>query len=108
MFRPQKDLVRVQVEMSKEDMDNIVFVVSNKKAAARISKEYNDLINYCPDKRAGEKYGLNSQLVVMTELGEAATGLLDSRTSTVINKYAHLIESIHFTDQFSGLRSQDT
>lgn len=100
-------MVRVQVEMGKEDMDNIVFVVANKKAALKVSREYNDLINYCPDKRAGDKYGLNSQLVVMTELGEVATGLLDTRTSSVINKYAHLIESVHFTDQFSGLRTQD-
>jgi hypothetical protein len=43
----------------------------------------------------------------MSELGEVATGMLDSKTTTVINKFAHLIESIHISDQFSGLRTQD-
>ena len=107
IFRPQRDLIRLQVEMGKEDMDSIVFAVANKKTGLKISKELNDLVNYCPDKRSGEKYGLNSQLVVMSELGEVATGILDSKSTSVINKYAHLIDSIHFTDQFSGLRTQE-
>lgn len=70
IFRPAKDVLRVSVEMGKEDMDNFVCAVASKKTGIKIIKEYNDLANYCPDKKSGEKYGLPSQFVVMTEMGE--------------------------------------
>jgi len=73
MFRPTKDIFRCTVELGKEDMDSIVFAVANKKAAAKISKEFNDLIHYCPDKKPGEKFGLPNQFVVMSELSETVS-----------------------------------
>ncbi|CAL8113956.1 unnamed protein product [Orchesella dallaii] len=107
MFRPAKDVLRVSVEMGREDMDSVVFALANKKAATKMSKEYNDLINYCPEKKPAEKYGLPSQFVVMSELSEASSTILDSKTCAVITKFASLIDSIHFTDQFTGLRSAE-
>lgn len=68
MFRPTKDIFRCTVELAKEDMDSIVFALANKKAAMKISKEFNDLIHYCPDKKPGEKFGLPNQFMVMSEL----------------------------------------
>lgn len=107
MFRPATDVLRVSVEMGKEDMDSIVFALANRKTAAKMSKEYNDLINYCPDKKPADKHGLPSQFIIMSELSEAASTILDSKTCAVINKFADLIDSIHFTDQFTGLRSAE-
>jgi hypothetical protein len=107
IFRPARDSFRFTVEMSKEDMDSVVFAVANKKQAAKISKEYNDLINYCPDRRGGEKYGLPPQFVVMSELPETGSAVLDSRATSVIAKYANQIESIHYSDQFTGTKSTE-
>jgi hypothetical protein len=107
IFRPTKDVLRLSVEMAREDIDNIVFAVATKRTGIKIAKEYNDLANYCPDKKPGEKYGLSSQFVVLSELSEVASGLLDSRTCAVIEKFSHVIDSIHFSDQFTGLRNAD-
>ncbi len=52
--------------MGKDDMDNFICAVASKKTGIKISKEYNDLANYCPDKKVpGDKYGLPSHFVVM-------------------------------------------
>jgi len=107
IFRPTKDIFRCTVELAKEDMDSIVFAVANKKAAAKISKEFNDLIQYCTDKKQGEKFGLPSQFVVMSELSETIPIALDSKTISVINKCAPFVESIHFTDQFTGTKAAE-
>lgn len=108
MFRPAKDVLRVSVEMGRDDMDSIVFALANRKTATKMSKEYNDLINYCPEKKpAADKFGLPSQFVIMSELTEATSTMLDSKMCSVINKFASYIDSIHFTDQFTGLRSAE-
>jgi hypothetical protein len=107
IFRPAKDVLRVSVEMGKEDMDSFVCAVATKKTAQKITKEYNDLANYCPDKKPGEKFGLPTQFAVMSEMGEAATSFLDSRTVAVINKFAPIIDCIHITDQFTGLKNTE-
>lgn len=39
---------------------------------------------------------------VMSEIGEVASAMLDSRIVTVLNKYSDLVDYIHFSDQFSG------
>jgi hypothetical protein len=93
--------------MNKEDMDNFVCAIATKKTAIKITKEYNDLANYCPDKKPGDKYGLPSQFVVMSEMGEVTAALFDSRTVSVINKFAPIIDSIHITDQFTGLKNNE-
>ncbi len=88
-------------------MDNIVFALATKKAALKISKEYNDLINFCPEKKPGEKFGLPNQFVLMSELTEVISSILDQRTASVINKCAPYIESMHFTDQFTGTKTAE-
>jgi len=100
-------VLRVSVEMGKEDMDSLVLAVASRKTAAKITKEYNDLANYCPDKKPGEKFGLPTVFSVMAEMTEVASAFLDSRTVAVINKYAHLIDYIHITDQFTGLKNTE-
>ena len=96
MFRPTKDVFRCTVELAKEDMDSIIFAVANKKAAAKISKEFNDLIHYFPDKKPGEKFGLPNQFQVMSELSETISSALDSKTLSVINKCAPFIELVSY------------
>ena len=57
---------------------------------------------YCPEKKSGERYNVPSGFSVMTEIGEAAAAILDQKVVTLINKYSHLIEYMHFSDQYSG------
>jgi hypothetical protein len=57
---------------------------------------------YCPERRSVEKHGLPSNFSLLSEIVEVATSLLDARIVAVINKYADVIDYIHFSDQFSG------
>jgi len=107
IFRPSKDIFRCTVELAKEDMDNIVLAIANKKTALKISKEYTDLVNFCPDRKPGEKFGLPNSLVIMSELNEAISAILDPKTISVINKCAPYIESIHISDHFTGLKTAE-
>ncbi|XP_066992368.1 PAT complex subunit CCDC47 [Anabrus simplex] len=102
LMRPTNDQVHIKVDMNKEDMDTFVFCVATKKTALRLSKEMADLSVYCPERRSAEKYGLPSNFSVMTEIAEVAAALLDSRVTTVLNKYADMVDYIQFSDQFSG------
>lgn len=105
MIRPTLDQVHVKIIMNKEDMDTFVFCVASKKTALHFSKEMADISVYCPERKPGEKYNVPSSFNVMSEIPESA--MLDSKIVAVLNKYAELVDYIHFSDQFSGLKQQD-
>jgi hypothetical protein len=98
--------VRVKVSMNPDDMDTFVFCLSNKKSGAKLSKEMADLTTFCPEKRsAPEKYGIPAGFVVMSEIPEVTAAMLDSKMVAILNKYPELVDSIHFSDQVTLLRS---
>lgn len=105
MMRPAQDQINVKVLMNKEDMDNFVFCVASKKTALHFSKEMADISVYCAERRPGEKYNIPSSFNVMSEIPEG--GMLDSKLTSVLNKYTELIDYIHFSDQFSGLKQTE-
>ena len=113
VFEKQKKLqneiifqVRVKVSMNPDDMDTFVFCLSNKKSGAKLSKEMADLTTFCPEKRsAPEKYGIPAGFVVMSEIPEVTAAMLDSKMVAILNKYPELVDSIHFSDQVTLLRS---
>lgn len=105
MIRPTPDQVHIKIIMNKEDMDTFVFCVASKKTALHFSKEMADISVYCPERKPGEKYNVPSSFNVMSEIPESA--MLDSKIVAVLNKYAELVDYIHFSDQFSGLKQQD-
>lgn len=45
--------------------------------------------------------------MVMSEIQEATSAVLDTRVVTAINKYAAMIESIHVSDQYSGQKQPE-
>lgn len=102
MMRPSVDQIHVKVLMNKEDMDSFVFCVASKKTALHYSKEMADISVYCPERKPGEKYNIPSSFQVMSEIPEG--GILDSKITSVLNKYTELIDYIHFSDQYSGLK----
>lgn len=43
----------------------------------------------------------------MSEIGEVSLAMLDSKITAMLNRYADLIDYIHFSDQFSGPKQQE-
>ncbi|XP_048846202.1 PAT complex subunit CCDC47-like isoform X1 [Brienomyrus brachyistius] len=103
MMRPACDQVQIKVTLNDEDMDTFVFAVGNRKAMARLQKEMQDLSEFCSDKpKSGAKYGLPEFLAILSEMGEVSDGMMDSKMVHYLVNHADKIESIHFSDQFSG------
>ncbi|XP_061557470.1 PAT complex subunit CCDC47 isoform X1 [Phycodurus eques] len=103
MMRPTCDQVQIKVTLNDEDMDTFVFAVGTKKAMARLQKEMQDLSEFCGDKpKSGAKFGLPDSLAILTEMGEVTDGVMDNKMVHYITNHADKIESIHFSDQFSG------
>lgn len=59
------------------------------------------------ERRSAEKFGLPNQYVVMSEIPETASAMMDSRIVSFINKYSNIIDYIHFSDQYSGPKQQE-
>jgi len=106
---PPPDTVRITVELAKDELEPMVFALATKKTAVRLARELNDLSNFCGERKPqpAEKYGLASSFAVMTELGEVASLFLDSRTIAVVNKYHDWVHSVHLSDQFTGMKTQE-
>uniref|UniRef100_A0A8C6EA39 PAT complex subunit CCDC47 n=1 Tax=Moschus moschiferus TaxID=68415 RepID=A0A8C6EA39_MOSMO len=103
MMRPVSDQVQMKVTMNDEDMDTYVFAVGTRKALVRLQKEMQDLSEFCSDKpKSGAKYGLPDSLAILSEMGEVTDGMMDTKMLPFLTHYADKIESIHFSDQFSG------
>merc|ERR1712047_119878 len=70
----------------------------------KMVKEMQDLMTYCPEKRpVQEKFGLPNSYFVMSEIPEVSMAMLsDSKLLAMLNKYPDAIDSIHFSDQYSG------
>uniref|UniRef100_A0A7N6AQ77 PAT complex subunit CCDC47 n=1 Tax=Anabas testudineus TaxID=64144 RepID=A0A7N6AQ77_ANATE len=86
MMRPACDQVQIKVTLNDEDMDTFVFAVGTKKAMAKLQKE----IEFC------------DSLAILSEMGEVTDGVMDNKMVHYITNHADKIESIHFSDQFSG------
>lgn len=52
--------------------------------------------------KADEKYALPPGFVVLSELAEASSAILDAKVVAMLHKYQNVIESIHISDQFTG------
>ena len=96
--------------MNPEDMDNYVFCLAQKKAAAKMAKELNDVMTYCPERKTTvlDKFGLSaavsSNFCVMSEIAEVTSAMLDSKMIAVLSKFPEALESIHFSDQYTGVK----
>uniref|UniRef100_A0A8C3AZ68 PAT complex subunit CCDC47 n=1 Tax=Cyclopterus lumpus TaxID=8103 RepID=A0A8C3AZ68_CYCLU len=103
MMRPVGDQVQIKVTLNEDDMDTFVFAVGTKKAMAKLQKEMQDLSEFCGDKpKSGAKFGLPDSLSILSEMGEVTDGVMDNKMVHYITNNAEKIESIHFSDQFSG------
>ncbi|XP_051894892.1 PAT complex subunit CCDC47 [Pristis pectinata] len=105
MMRPASDQVQIKITMNEEDMDTYVFAIGSRKAMIRMQKEMQDLSEFCSDKpKSGIKFGLPDSLSILSEMGEVTEGILDNRMVHFLSNHADKIESVHFSDQFSGVK----
>jgi Asp-tRNA(Asn)/Glu-tRNA(Gln) amidotransferase C subunit len=85
-------------------MESFVLAVAKKKAASKMVKELNDIINFCPTPRRGENYGLPSSFLVLSEGSEATSAVINQSFVEVLKKFEPFIESVHVTDQYTGIK----
>lgn len=108
LLKKVSDQVQIKVELSKDSMDSFVFALCNKKSAGKLFKDMIDLKQYCVNvAKADEKYSLPSGFSLLSEIGEASSAIIDSKLLTMLSKYSQNIESLHISDQYSGLSMQD-
>merc|ERR1719189_2054621 len=102
LMKPSNDQIHIRVDMSPEDMDSFIFCIANKKSSLRLSKEMNDLATYCPDRRPADKFDIPGSYFIMSEVAEVASAMLDAKLVSMFKKFPDAIDTIHFSDQFTG------
>ncbi|KAG1694146.1 Coiled-coil domain-containing protein 47 [Nymphon striatum] len=107
LFRPVTDQINIKVTLTADCMDTFVFALAKKKTANKIGKEMMDLSTFCSEKKSVEKYGLPSNLIMLSELGEVSSAILDSKMIAVINRHPNALDYIHISDQYSGAKVQE-
>ena len=106
-MKPAHDQIHVRVDMSPEDMDSFIFCIASKKSSLRLSEEMADLATYCPERRPADKFDLPSNYFVMSEVAEVASAMLDAKIVSMFRKFPDVIDTIHFSDQFTGPKPTD-
>ncbi|CAN0275128.1 unnamed protein product, partial [Lampetra fluviatilis] len=105
MMRPASDSIHVSVTMNAEDMESLVFMLGSKRTVAKLHKELEDLSHFCPEKpKSGSRFGLPDSVAILSESGEVSDAILDDRMVTLLKNNAEKIESMHFSDQYSGTK----
>lgn len=108
IMRPSQDQIHFKVEISKESMDTFVFCVAARRTGTKLFKELADLSKYCMlVNRPEDKYKVPTGFSVLSEIPEASAAMLDSRIISALNKFGHLIDYIHISDQYTGVVQQD-
>uniref|UniRef100_A0A665TFD6 PAT complex subunit CCDC47 n=1 Tax=Echeneis naucrates TaxID=173247 RepID=A0A665TFD6_ECHNA len=90
--------------LKRQDLLNVLWCVPvTYLYVCLLQKEMQDLSEFCGDKpKSGAKYGLPDSLAILSEMGEVSDGVMDNKMVHYITNHADKIESIHFSDQFSG------
>jgi len=110
LMKPAQDQVYVRVDMEREDMDTFIFCIASKKSAGRLGREMADLATYCPERRPADKLNLGSApgaYQLMAEVPEVAAAMLDSKVVSMFKKFPDIIDTIHFSDQYTGPKPTD-
>ena len=67
----------------------------------------NDLATYCPERRAADKFDVPGSFFIMSEVAEVASAMLDAKLVSIFKKFPDAIDTIHFSDQFTGPKPAD-
>lgn len=87
-------------------MDSLVFAVGQKKALQKMVKDFQDLHNFTPNLKPLSRAS-SSDLFQLSESAEIAGSVLNEKMMAFVAKHSKQIQSIHVTDQYTGM-VQDT
>ncbi|XP_053374444.1 PAT complex subunit CCDC47-like [Mercenaria mercenaria] len=104
MLKPAADQIVVKVSMDPA-MEKFCFCIAQKKVAAKMQKEYQDLSQFT-EKKNLDKYSIPSSFQLLSEIGEATAMVLDKKVCQAFDRYENQIEYIHISDQYSGAKNQ--
>jgi Protein of unknown function (DUF1682) len=108
LLKKVQDQVQFRIELSKDTSDSFVMALCSRKSVNKMFKEMTDLKQYCTNvPNADTKYNFPAGYSLLSELSEASSAIIDSRVIAMLNKYNQVIESIHISDQYSGMAIQD-
>ena len=88
--------------LGEEDMDSFVFAIGHKKALQKMAKEYQDLQSYTANLKPISR-GTSVELYQLSESGEVAGCVLSERMMSFIAKHCKEIQSVHISDQYTGM-----
>jgi len=101
-IKPAYDQLQIRVDMNNDDMDNFIFAISSKKSSLKLSKEIYDINTYCPERKSADKYDIPGSYFIFSEVHEVSSSMMDMKLISLFKKYPNVIDTIHFSDQYSG------
>ena len=60
-------------------MDTFVLCLGKKSATARLQKEMTELAAFCPERKAGDRFGMSPSFNISAELGESIAAIFDQK-----------------------------
>ena len=57
---------------------------------------------YCCTPRPAKRLGLDSDLQIVCEASEVAQAVLNQQAVTFLNRYSHLLDSLHVSNEYTG------
>ncbi|CAG5124962.1 unnamed protein product, partial [Candidula unifasciata] len=106
IFKPASDQVIVKVELEEGKVDGFVFCIAQKRSAAKLHKDMTDLSQFT-EKKSLEKFDVPASYQLLSEIGEGTAAVLDKRVCQMLTRYEGVIEYIHVSDQYSGVKIQE-
>uniref|UniRef100_A0A915I2C1 PAT complex subunit CCDC47 n=1 Tax=Romanomermis culicivorax TaxID=13658 RepID=A0A915I2C1_ROMCU len=96
--------VTVRFTLNNDDLDCCVFCLGKKKSLNKLVKDMTDLSQFCTEKKNMDRLGLPDDFTLYAETAEVTSSIIDSKTLPILQKYDDLIDYIHVSDQYSGLK----
>jgi hypothetical protein len=108
LLKASKDNLTLRFALSQDGYENFVFCIAHRTQAAKLVRDMVDINTFCPKRKPLSQHGIDSEkLLVMSELSDVASFILDQKTADFLKKYERSINYIHITDHYSSDRSED-
>lgn len=86
MIKSVNDTIVYTIDYSRDDMETSVFCLAKKRCAAKLHRDMNDLSQFCAERKAAEKRGLNGNYQILSEIGEVSGAIIDAQVASFIDK----------------------
>lgn len=108
LLKASKDNLTLRFALAQDGYENFVFCIAHRTQAAKLVRDMIDINTFCPKRKPLSQHGVDSEkLLVMSELSDVISFILDQKTANFLKKYERSINYIHITDHYSNDRSED-